>query len=125
LVDLRASPSRSARRTIDTPPAVLRFPGVSPPRTSCPEHGPQGMGFACIHVASATKFDPALGFFWFDDDEMDRPWAWCASCENVFVASESNWDELTQVGDFKLVCAGCWDELKGLLYRPATMPSRP
>jgi hypothetical protein len=79
------------------------------------------MGFACIHAASATVHDPALGFFWCEDDEMGRPWAWCASCEAVFTGSDSDWKELARVADFKLLCAVCWDDVKQLLYR-AAMP---
>jgi hypothetical protein len=74
------------------------------------------MGFACVHVASATGANPAVGFFWCDDPEIDRPWAWCASCERRFVETNSDWNELARVAQFKFLCGGCWDEVKHLLY---------
>lgn len=89
---------------------------MSRPRTTCPTDGPQGMGFACIHVARAIDTRERVGFFWCDDPEMDRPWAWCAACEKTFVATKSDWDALARVADFKLLCSGCWDEGMRVLY---------
>jgi hypothetical protein len=74
------------------------------------------MGFACIHVARAIDTGESAGFFWCDDPEMDRPWAWCASCEARFVETSSDWKELGRVADFKLLCAECWDEAKRVLF---------
>lgn len=87
------------------------------PRTKCPVHGAQGMGFTCIHVAVAIDSRAPVGFFTRDDPEMDRPWAWCASCESTFVASHEDWDAVSKVAEFKLLCAVCWDEAKRVLSR--------
>ncbi len=74
------------------------------------------MGFACVHVARAIDTGEQVGFFWCDDPEMARPWAWCAACERHFVTTNSNWKELASVAEFKLLCAGCWDEAKRVLF---------
>jgi hypothetical protein len=75
------------------------------------------MGFACIHVCLAADSNDDVGFFWSDDPEMGRPWAWCRSCERRFVETDSDWKELTRIADFKLLCAGCWDDVKGIVGR--------
>jgi hypothetical protein len=59
-----------------------------------------------------------VGFFWSEDPEMDRPWAWCAACERHFLGAGSDWNELARVAEFKLLCTACWDECKRALYEP-------
>lgn len=89
---------------------------MAKPTTVCPQHGPQGMGFACIHVARAIDSGEQVGFFSREASEMDRPWAWCRSCEAHFVATNEDWKEIAAVADFKLLCSACWDEAKRVLF---------
>jgi hypothetical protein len=74
------------------------------------------MGFACIHVAIAIDSGADVGFFWSDDEEMDRPWAWCAECEALLKRTGSDWAALRDAADFKVLCAMCWDTAKHVLF---------
>lgn len=85
-------------------------------RTDCVRHGPQGMGIVCIHVAVAIHSGDQVGFFWSPDPEMARPFAWCAACEQFLEENGGDVDVLAKVAQFKLICAGCWDEAKAKLY---------
>ena len=79
----------------------------------CPKHGRQGIGLVCTHIAHAIDQDKQVGFFWGSEDDLARPDAWCTECESRLVAlkgadSEDWFDDC----DFKILCAGCWDEAK-------------
>ena len=84
----------------------------------CVEHGLQGIGLACSHVAIATDSGDPVGFFWGDDTDTARPDAWCSSCEHSLLAVPSG--ESTEpwfvACNFKVLCAGCWDLAKTRLY---------
>lgn len=83
----------------------------------CAAHGRQGIGLACTHVAHAIDSGEQVGFFWGDDTDTARPDAWCAACERALLplngASSDDW---FRRADFKILCAGCWDEAKRVLY---------
>lgn len=84
----------------------------------CRAHGRQGIGLACTHVAHAIDSGEQVGFFWGDDVDTARPDAWCAACERALVAlNGASSDDWFQRADFKILCAGCWDEAKRVLYR--------
>ena len=86
-------------------------------RTTCPQHGPQGIGLVCTHVAHAIDSGEQVGFFWGDDTDTARPDAWCLQCERALIALAGASSEKWFVeADFKILCAACWDEAKQRLY---------
>jgi hypothetical protein len=79
----------------------------------CGIHGKQGIGLVCTHVAHAIDSTEKVGFFWGDDADLARPDAWCKSCEEKLVKLNGNSSEQWFIdGDFKILCAVCWDEAK-------------
>jgi hypothetical protein len=84
-------------------------------RVDCSNHGNQGIGFVCTHVAHAIDRGDDVGFFWGDETDTARPDAWCAKCENDLRATPPGSDGLWfERGEFKILCAVCWDEAKRL-----------
>jgi len=83
----------------------------------CPRHGTQGFGILCIHVAKAIDTGENVGFFWAEDEEMARPFAWCAACEQYHL-QHGDFKLLAGVADFKVICAKCWDEAKYVQLGP-------
>ena len=84
--------------------------------THCHQHGQQGIGIVCIHVARAVDSGDKVGFFWSPDPEMDRPFAWCAACERYLESHDGDIEQLAATAEFKIFCAKCWDEAKSILY---------
>ena len=83
----------------------------------CPTHGLQGIGLVCTHVAHAIDSGQQVGFFWGDDTDVARPDAWCADCERNLVALQgTDSSEWFEAGEFKILCAVCWDEAKWMLF---------
>ena len=84
----------------------------------CPEHGRQGIGLACTHVAHAIDSGEPVGFFWGDDTDTARPDAWCWACEQALraVPAGESTDEWFLACDNKVLCAGCWDLAKHRLF---------
>lgn len=82
----------------------------------CERHGQQGFGITCIHVAKAIDSTEQVGFFWSEDPEMARPFAWCAACEQYLERNGGDVQKLGEIAEFKLICASCWDEAKAILY---------
>jgi len=76
----------------------------------CERHGDMREAFVCRHLL----FGDRLGFFEdTGDDENDPPNAWCSNCERVRLEHSGVWDEdTTALIDIKLVCRGCYDEIK-------------
>lgn len=89
-----------------------------PKTTACSQHGTQGIGLVCTHVAHAIDSGEQVGFFWGDDTDTARPDAWCLQCERALIAlngaSSTQW---FVDAEFKILCASCWDEAKERLYR--------
>jgi hypothetical protein len=85
----------------------------------CPEHGRQGIGLACAHVAHAIESGEAVGFFWGDDTDTARPDAWCRSCEQALraVPAGQSTEAWFLACDFKVLCAACWDLAQHRLYK--------
>ena len=79
----------------------------------CPRHGKQGFGILCIHVVKAIDTGEKIGFFWSEDEEMARPFAWCAACEAYHV-EQGDFEKLAKVAEFKILCAKCWDMAKAV-----------
>lgn len=82
----------------------------------CPVHGKQGIGIACIHVALAIDSGAQVGFFWSEDDQMARGFAWCGNCESRLLDNDGDFTKIKETAQFKILCAGCWDEAKRRLY---------
>jgi hypothetical protein len=85
---------------------------------TCPQHGRQGIGLVCTHIAHAVDSGERVGFFCGDETDTARPDAWCKACEVALLAvpqGESTADWFHKC-DYKIFCAGCWDEAKRLLY---------
>ena len=84
----------------------------------CREHGRQGIGLACTHVAHAIDSGESVGFFWGDETDTARPDAWCGACERTLMAVPAG--ESTEAWfvscDYKVLCAGCWDLAKYRMY---------
>jgi len=76
--------------------------------TQCAQHGKQGIGLACIHVACAIDSGAAVGFFCDQPADLARPDAWCRACNDLLQAD--GWSEAWfRQADFKVLCAACWD----------------
>ena len=84
----------------------------------CPEHGRQRIGLACAHIAHAIDSGKPVGFFWGDDTDNAGPDAWCTTCEAALLATPAgaSTDEWFLACNFKILCAGCWDQAKQRLY---------
>ena len=98
---------------------------------SCPQHGRQGIGLVCTHIAHAVDAGEPVGFFWGDDTDTARPDAWCRDCERALRLVPAGAETATwfQRCDFKVFCAACWDHAKTVLYehrqaRPQEIPDR-
>ena len=85
---------------------------------TCPEHGRQGIGLVCTHVAHAIDSGEPVGFFWGDDIDHARPDAWCFACEQALLAvpSDDTSGAWFHACEFKVLCAACWDLAKHRLY---------
>ena len=84
---------------------------------NCQIHGRQGIGLVCTHVAHAIDSGADVGFFWGDDVDTARPDAWCRDCEiKLRALNGASSEQWFLDGDFKILCAGCWDEAKLRLF---------
>lgn len=82
-------------------------------KTNCPNHGEQGIGLVCTHIAYAIDTGGRVGFYWGDDIDTARPDAWCQECEDALVALDGASSEQWFVdAEFKILCAVCWDEAR-------------
>lgn len=75
----------------------------------CERHGDMQETFVCVHLLYGSRLDFFTGP---KDTGNPRPDAWCSSCERLRL-EHGGWNEesetLTKV---KLVCGGCYDEIK-------------
>lgn len=79
------------------------------PIVHCDRHGDMQEAFVCEHLLSGER----LGFVHdMEDPGNPRPDAWCASCERLRIA-HGGWNERSHaLVTIKLVCGGCYDEIK-------------
>jgi hypothetical protein len=84
---------------------------------NCVEHGRQGIGLVCIHIAKAIESGQQVGFFWGDDSDTARPDAWCWECEQALLSllPGQTSDAWFHDCEYKVLCAACWDLAKGRL----------
>jgi hypothetical protein len=87
-------------------------------RVVCPQHGQQGIGLVCSHIARAVDSGELVGFFWGDETDTARPDAWCLRCEQALrvVSPNQSTEDWFLKCDFKAFCAACWDLAKRVLY---------
>ena len=75
----------------------------------CARHGTTEACFVCQHLANRT----GQGFFVADDQECERPHAWCAACDEVLVRVGGKWDDDTErFAGVTMICSGCYDEIR-------------
>lgn len=75
----------------------------------CERHGDMEEAFVCEHLLQGTR----LGFVTADaDKDSARPDAWCSNCERIRL-KHGGWNEESEpLIKVKLVCGGCYDEIK-------------
>ncbi len=77
----------------------------------CEHHGDNREAFMCKHLLAT----PGVGFF-SDVLEPDNPYpdAWCSECEQVRTinGSTAGFSDEYARATFKLVCGGCYKEIK-------------
>jgi len=82
---------------------------------TCSTHGPnQPATLVCQHLASRSPsplgFNQARGK---QARRKERPDAWCDYCEAAWARNGYKWaEELADILDPKVLCAGCYDEVK-------------
>jgi|SRR5271156_410987 len=78
--------------------------------THCEQHGDMQEAFVCEHLLHGDQ----RGFFTDSKDTSNpRPDAWCSKCERVRL-EHGGWNEESEaLIKVKLVCGGCYDEIKG------------
>lgn len=84
---------------------------------NCTKHGQNDLAIACGHVCRALGTGERVGFFWSTDTDGPRPDVWCRACEQWNLEHpDASLEEWKRVANFQLLCVGCWDEAKALLY---------
>ena len=104
--------SRFWRKTPGTDPGRNGPPGNSETgNIDCPQHGWQGIGLVCEHIAFAVDAGEQIGFYYGDETDTARPDAWCARCEDALIAlNGASSEQWFLDGQYKIFCAACWDE---------------
>jgi hypothetical protein len=81
----------------------------------CGLHGRQPISFVCTHIAHELLEGSTPGFVVAPEDDHPLPLAWCEACDQMVESLGGGWsDEARQRAGFKLLCAGCYGEAKGL-----------
>ena len=85
---------------------------------TCPQHGRQGIGLVCTHIAHAVDSGQLVGFSWGDETDTARPDAWCWACEQGLraVPRGQSTEAWFLACDYKIFCAACWDHAKEVVY---------
>jgi hypothetical protein len=89
--------------------------------THCERHGDMQEAFVCEHLLKASQ----QGFLTDSEDTSNpRPDAWCSACEDVR-SEHGGWNaESEALITVKLVCGGCYDEIKAKNILPSNGSSR-
>lgn len=73
------------------------------------------MAAACTHIAQGLLDGSTPGFVIAPEGEEPLPNAWCDGCEIMVESMGGDWsDAASERADFKLLCAGCYGEAKGI-----------
>ena len=79
----------------------------------CTAHGAQAETIVCQHVLESLQTKVAVGFFWSASQDIPRPDAWCALCEDRLLAAGGEWTEaLAEQAGLHPLCAGCYDQAR-------------
>ena len=85
------------------------------PFVDCTIHGRQRMGVACTHIAHGLLDGTTPGFVIAPEGDETLPNAWCDECETMVDSLGGDWgSEASDRADFKMLCAGCYGEAKGM-----------
>jgi hypothetical protein len=89
--------------------------------THCERHGDMQEAFLCEHLLHGDQ----LGFHSDPPVASDpRPDAWCSTCELVRL-EHGGWNEESEaLINVKLVCGGCYDEIKARNALPSDSSPR-
>ena len=90
--------------------------------THCERHGDMQEAFVCEHLLYGNR----LGFFigLESTNNNPRPDAWCSKCELIRLEHDGWNDESEKLINVKLVCGGCYDEIKAKNTLPSDGVSR-
>lgn len=83
---------------------------------TCSLHGTQEMSLICTHLAHSLLDKTKVGFHEYDTGDMGRPDACCDACDerlDLALTHEEQQQWFLNC-DYKILCAGCWDEAKDL-----------
>jgi len=81
----------------------------------CGVHGRQPISFVCTHIAHDLLDGTTPGFVVAPEDDQLLPLGWCDECEAMVQQLGGDWkDEATERAEFKLLCALCYVEAKGI-----------
>jgi hypothetical protein len=81
----------------------------------CGKHGNQRMAFVCQHIFKHTNigfneaFPSTQGMKLEEDDDFQ---AMCDACESALEQKGDFDEEMMAIADIKLVCEGCYFEIK-------------
>ena len=82
-------------------------------RVECGRHGSEAPAFVCRHL----NLETAVGFVeGYDPDDPDTPLyqAWCSECDDVLMRVGEWNDESEAFAGVRMVCRGCYEEMKRL-----------
>ena len=86
-----------------------------PPSVDCAIHGRQQLAVACTHIAHGLLDGTTPGFVIAPEGSEPLPNAWCDECEAMVDSLGGDWsEEASELAGFKLLCAGCYAEAKGI-----------
>ena len=94
----------------------LSFAPMSRDETvDCGVHGRQPISFVCTHIAHGLLDGTTPGFVIAPEDDHLLPLGWCDECETMVQELGGDWnDEARDRAEFKLLCALCYVEAKGI-----------
>ena len=75
----------------------------------CEQHGARQATFVCQHLLTGSR----KGWIIVESDDAARPDAICAECDTAWRAAGDEFtDEIRHLVRTRVVCAGCYDELR-------------
>lgn len=75
----------------------------------CEQHGERQATFVCQHLLDGS----AKGWTTVESGDAERPDAICAACDAAWQAARYKFtDEVKERVRIRVVCAGCYDELR-------------
>jgi hypothetical protein len=76
----------------------------------CSSHGVQPSTFVCQHLFGTLSSRQAVGFWWSQEDDSERPDAWCTACKEQLESTDQQWTPQTvKFVHPKLICGACYD----------------